>query len=165
MVDREGDRERIERLFDPDTVAIAGASADPNKRGHTAMRRLIESDFDGAVYPVNPSAEGEILGRPVFATVSAIPTVIDLVYVVTPASAVASVLEDAGVADAAGAVIFSAGFGEAGNDDAEQELVRIAREHDLRFIGPNVMGLVNVPADLYLGIDATYTPGGVSVIS
>lgn len=165
MADREGPRDRIDRLLDPDSIAIAGASADPNKRGYTALKRLIESDYAGSVYPVNPGHEGEILGEPVFASVTDVPSTVDLVYVVTPAPAVATVLNEAGAAGAAGAVIFSAGFGEVGNHDAECELVRIAEEHGLRFLGPNVMGLVNAPADCYLGIDATYTPGEFGVIS
>ncbi|MCW8173633.1 hypothetical protein D8S78_23550 [Natrialba swarupiae] len=67
--------------------------------------------------PGQPSYEGEILGTEVHPSVSSIPDRVDLVYVVTPAGAVPTVLEDAGEADVAGAVIFSAGFSEVGNED------------------------------------------------
>ncbi|PSQ17742.1 hypothetical protein BRD00_06570 [Halobacteriales archaeon QS_8_69_26] len=158
-------RDRVDRILDPDSVAIAGASADETKRGYIAMERLVESAYAGEVNPVNPSYEGEILGRTVYPAVSEVPETVDLVYVVTPPDAVADVLADAGRADAAGAVIFSAGFGEAGNEEAERELVRVAEETGIRFIGPNVMGMVNAPADMYLGIDATYAPGEFAVVS
>ncbi|TYT62561.1 acetate--CoA ligase family protein [Natrialba swarupiae] len=165
MDERDYSAERIERLLDPQSIAIAGASADENKRGYIATKRLVESEYDGEVYPVNPSYEGEILGTEVHPSVSSIPDRVDLVYVVTPAGAVPTVLEDAGEADVAGAVIFSAGFSEVGNEETEEELIRIANEHDIRFLGPNVMGMVNVPSDICLGIDASYGEGGLSVIS
>lgn len=165
MADTQVSVEQLTHILDPDAIAIAGASTDTSKRGYIATRRLVNSEYDGEVYPVNPSAEGEILGRTVYASVSEIPETVDLVYVVTPAGAVPSVLEDAGTAGAAGAVIFSAGFSEAGNDEAEAELVRIADEYGIRYFGPNVMGLVNVPADVYLGIDADYAEGGISMVS
>ncbi|WP_254533055.1 acetate--CoA ligase family protein [Natrinema gelatinilyticum] len=165
MASRDQSSDRIGRILDPQSIAIAGASADESKRGYIATKRLEESDYDGDVYPVNPSYEGEILGKEVYPSVSAIPDRVDLVYVVTPAGAVPEILEDAGGADAAGAVIFSAGFSEVGNEETEDELVRIAEEHGIRFFGPNVMGMVNVPEDVYLGIDASYSPGGLSMVS
>jgi acetyltransferase len=165
MPDSQPSVEQLNLILNPAAIAIAGASADESKRGYIATKRLVESDYDGAVYPVNPSYEGEILGREVYPSVSAIPDRVDLVYIVTPAPVVADVLEDAGEAGAAGAVIFSAGFSETGNEEAEAELVRIAEETGIRFFGPNVMGLVNVPEDIYLGIDARYSPGGLAMIS
>jgi len=165
MTGRDQSPDRIERILDPQSIAIAGASADESKRGYIATKRLLDSEYDGAVYPVNPSYDGTVLGQEVYPSVSAIPDRVDLVYVVTPAGAVPEILEDAGGADAAGAVIFSAGFSEVGNEDIEAELVRTAAEHGIRFLGPNVMGMVNVPEDVYLGIDAEYSPGGLSMIS
>ena len=101
--------EQLDLILNPSTIAIAGASTDESKRGYIALNRLLESSYEGSVYPVNPSYEGEILGRPVFPSVSAIPERVDLVYIVTPAPVVARVLEDAGAGGAAGAGIVSAG--------------------------------------------------------
>lgn len=165
MVEPDSSSAKINRILDPDSVAIAGASADETKRGYIATKRLLDSEYTGDVYPVNPSADNDLLGRPVYESVSDVPDTVDLVYVVTPASVVPDVLRDAGEAGAAGAVIFSAGFSEAGNEDAEAELVDIAAEYGIRFFGPNVMGMINVPADLYLGIDADYEEGGISMVS
>jgi len=165
MTGSDGSPDRIERILDPQSIAIAGASADESKRGYIATKRLLDSEYDGAVYPVNPTYDGTVLGQEVYPSVSAVPDRVDLVYVVTPGGAVPEILEDAGGADAAGAVIFSAGFSEVGNEDMEAELVRTAEEHGIRFLGPNVMGMVNVPEDIYLGMDTEYSPGSLSMIS
>jgi len=165
MADVNPSVEQLKHVLDPESIAIAGASADTSKRGYIATKRLVDSAYAGEVHPVNPSHEGEILGRIVYSSVSDIPGRVDLVYIVTPAGVASSVLEDAGRAGAAGAVIFSAGFSEAGNEDAEAELVRIADKYGIRYFGPNVMGMVNVPEDIYLGIDANYSPGGFAMIS
>jgi len=165
MVDSDPSLEQLGDILDPDSIAVAGASADEAKRGYIAMKRLKNSEYEGSVYPVNPSYDGEILGKEVYPSVSAIPERIDLVCIVTPPGAVATVLEDAGEAGAAGAVIFSAGFSEEGNVEAEQELVRIAEEYGIRYLGPNVIGMVNAIEDVYLGIDASYAPGEIATIS
>jgi acetyltransferase len=165
MVDSDPSLEQLEDVLDPDSIAVAGASADEAKRGYIAMKRLTSAEFEGDVYPVNPSYDGEIFGETVYSTVSEIPGRVDLVYIVTPAGVVSAGLEDAGEAGAAGAVIFSAGFSEEGNVEAEAELVRIADEHDIRFVGPNVIGMANVLDDVYLGIDAHYSPGSLAMIS
>jgi acyl-CoA synthetase (NDP forming) len=157
--------EQLSQILDPDSVAVAGASADEAKRGYIALEQLVDSEYGGSVYPVNPSYDGEILGETVYPSVSAVPEPVDLVYVVTPAGAVSTVLEDAGEAGAAGAVVFSAGFSEAGNVDAERDLLRIADEHGIRFLGPNVIGMVNAIEDVYLGIDADYPVGDIATIS
>jgi acetyltransferase len=165
MADTDASVEQLHRILDPDAIAIVGASADTSKRGYIATARLVNSEYDGAVYPVNPTYDGEILDRPVYSSVSDVPATVDLVYVVTPAEVVADVLEDAGRAGAAGAVIFSAGFSETGNEEAEAELVRVAREYGIRYFGPNVMGMINTAADISLGIDAEYSSGGIAMIS
>jgi acetyltransferase len=79
MAGRGDGRERIERLLDPDSIAIAGASADPNKRGYTALERLKNSQYAGSIHPVNHSYEGASLGEPVFDSVADIPATVDLV--------------------------------------------------------------------------------------
>ena len=88
--------EQLSQILDPDSIAVAGASADEAKRGYIAMEQLVDSEYGGSVYPVNPSYDGEILGEAVYPSVSEIPETVDLVYVVTPAGAVSTVLEDAG---------------------------------------------------------------------
>jgi acetyltransferase len=150
----------IERIMNPDAVAIVGASTDETKRGHQAIATLQRGGYDGDIYPVNPNAD-EIRGLKVYPTVSAIPARVDLALVVTPAHIVPSVLEDCADTDLAGAVVVAVGFGEAGEEGEELEarIVSLAREHGIRLIGPNTSGMINVHRGLNL-VGADTVPEG-----
>ncbi|WP_135306150.1 acetate--CoA ligase family protein [Haloarcula amylovorans] len=155
-----GEPTDIERIMEPDAVAVVGASTDETKRGHQAIVTLQEGGYDGNIYPVNPNAE-EIRGLEVYPTVSAIPGRVDLALIVTPAHIVPSVLEDCAETDLAGAVVIAVGFGEAGEDgeELEEEIVSFAREHGIRLIGPNTSGMINVHRGLNL-VGADTVPEG-----
>ncbi|ELZ17406.1 acetate--CoA ligase family protein [Natrinema limicola] len=157
MADRSTD---IDRIMDPDSVAIVGASTDETKRGYQAIETLQEGGYEGDIYPVNPSAD-EIRGLEVYSTVSAIPGRVDLALIVTPAPIVPQILEDCADTDLAGAVVIAVGFGEAGEDgqELEDEIVSLAREHGIRLIGPNTSGLINVHRSLNL-VGADTVPEG-----
>ncbi len=150
----------IERIMDPEAVAVVGASTDETKRGYQAIETLQEGGYEGDIYPVNPGAE-EIRGLEVHPTVSAIPGRVDLALIVTPAHVVPDVLEDCGGTDLAGAVVIAVGFGEAGTDGEalEREIVSLAERHDIRLIGPNTSGMINVHAGLNL-VGADGVPEG-----
>lgn len=142
------------RILSPDAVAIVGASTDPSKRGYQAIEMLQANDYPGSIYPVNPSADGTILGLPVYPAVTDIPERVDLAFVATPASVVPAVLEDCGAANVPGAVVIAAGFSEIGNDALEADIVSIAEDHNIRLIGPNINGIINVHDHLNLvGMD------------
>ena len=157
MPDQSSD---IERIMDPDAVAIVGASTDETKRGYQAIETLQDGGYEGEIYPVNPSAE-EIRGLDVYSTVSAIPGQVDLALIVTPAKIVPQILEDCGETDLAGAVVIAVGFGEAGDDGQalEDEVVSLARERDIRLIGPNTSGMINIHQGLNL-VGADTVPKG-----
>ncbi|TMT81707.1 hypothetical protein E2L06_17450 [Haloterrigena sp. H1] len=150
----------IDRIMDPDSVAIVGASTDETKRGYQAIETLQEGGYEGNIYPVNPSAD-EIRGLEVYPTVSAIPGRVDLALIVTPAPIVPQILEDCADTDLAGAVVIAVGFGEAGEDgqELEDEIVSLAREHGVRLIGPNTSGMINVHQGLNL-VGADTVPEG-----
>lgn len=160
-----GDPPDIERIMDPDAVAVVGASTDETKRGHQAIVTLQEGGYEGDIYPVNPNAE-EIRGLEVYPTVSAIPGRVDLALIVTPAHIVPSVLEDCAGTDLAGAVVIAVGFGEAGEDgeELENEIVSLAREHGIRLIGPNTSGMINVHRGLNLVGADTVPAGGLALL-
>ena len=150
----------IDRIMNPEAVAVVGASRDETKRGYQAIETLQEGGYDGKIYPVNPSAD-EIRGLTVYPTVSAIPGRIDLALIVTPAQVVPQILEDCAETDLAGAVVIAVGFGEAGEDGEalEAEIVSLAHENDIRLIGPNTSGLINVHQGLNL-VGADIVPDG-----
>lgn len=144
----------MRELFEPRSIAIVGAAREPNKVGHVILKNLIDSGFEGPLYPVNPKAE-RILEKPCFPTLSDIGQPIDLAVIVTPARFVADVLDEAGRIGIKAAIIISAGFREVGREGIEMErrLAAIAKQHDIRVIGPNCLGVINT----HHRMNATFT--------
>jgi acetyl coenzyme A synthetase (ADP forming)-like protein len=134
----------IARLLAPRSIAVVGASRRPGTIGHELFRNLIDYDFEGPVYPVNPEA-ASVAGVRAYVNVSAIPDPVDLAIVVVPAPAVRAVVEECAQRRV--------------DDDgktAERALVEIARRHGLRVVGPNCLGVVNTaPA---VRMNATFSP-------
>ncbi len=141
----------LDRIFNAESVAIVGASRDETKRGHQAIKVLLEEKFPGQIHPVNPR-EKQILGLTCHASVDAIPGRVDLALITTPAETLPAILEDCGAKGVAGAVIVAGGFGEMGTEGRQREiqLTTLARRHGLRLIGPNTSGLINLHTRLNL---------------
>lgn len=146
----------LEKLFQPTSVAVVGASENPGKLGHQVLANLIASGFGGAIYPVNPKAH-EILGHKAYASVSDIPGPVDLVVVVIPNKFVAEVLDESGKKGVKAAIIITAGFREAGADGVamEQELLRVAERYGMRLVGPNCLGVI----DTHTPMNASFAAG------
>jgi len=149
--------ESLRSLLRPESVAVIGASRTPGTIGYELLDNLINHGFRGTVYPVNPSA-GSIHSVRAWASVSDLPETPDLAVVVVPKEHVLDVLRECGEAGVPGAVIISAGFREVGGEGArrERELVRIAREHGIRLVGPNCMGVINTSSGV--SMNATFAP-------
>jgi acetyltransferase len=155
----------LDPVFRPRSVAVVGASADPRKRGHQALRALDESGFEGRVYAVNPRG-GTVLGRPVHRDVDDLPEAPELVLVCTPAPTALSVVEAFGRRGSRAAVVLAVGFRESGEEGAgrERALVEAARRWGVRLVGPNTSGILNAPLGLNL-IGARGVPsGGISLV-
>ncbi|MDH3299849.1 MAG: GNAT family N-acetyltransferase [Acidimicrobiia bacterium] len=138
-------------LFYPSSVAVIGASRNPTSIGGRLFANLVDSGFTGSVHPVNPGAD-EIHGVATVASVAEIDGHVDLAVITVPAEHVRQAVEDCGRAGVRGVVIISAGFGEVGNTDAEQELVTLARRYGMRLVGPNCMGLLNADPTVSLNV-------------
>jgi len=151
----------LEDLFLPDKVAVVGASRTEGKTGHEIFDNLLH-DFEGEVVPVNPNAE-EIHGERCF---DEIPSGTDLAVVVVPGKIVSEVLEDAGDKGVDAAVVVSAGFSEADNEELEEEVKRIADRNNISMLGPNVLGLINTENSMNASF-ASKTPeeGSISFMS
>ncbi|MGH3097750.1 MAG: GNAT family N-acetyltransferase [Streptosporangiales bacterium] len=134
----------LERILTPRTVAVVGASSDPGKVGHVVLRNLLTYRPAAAVYPVHPTARS-VLGVPAYASVEELPVDVDLAVLAVPADAVVEVARQCGRKQVRGLVVVSSGFGERdeAGGNAERELVRVARRHGMRVVGPNALGLVN----------------------
>ncbi len=135
---------RLDSIFHPKSVAVIGASRQPGSVGHSLLANIIDSRFQGIVYPVNPKAGG-ILGFKTYPSVLDIPDPVDLAVVIVPAPYVAQVLDDCGKKGIKAAVTISAGFKETGKKGAvrEKEVQEVIRKHSIAHIGPNCLGVIN----------------------
>jgi acetyltransferase len=138
-------------VLNPRSIAIIGASPDPTKRGHQAVRSLLESGYSGRIIPVHP-AGGELLGLPVARSPSDLDAPPDLVLVCTPAPTVPAILREWGQSGARGAVVLASGFRETGQagQSLEDEIRDVIADTGIRVIGPNTSGILNVPLGLNL---------------
>ena len=107
----------IRVFFEPESVAVVGASRTPGKLGNTVLQNLINLKFPGAVFPVNPNA-GEIAGLKAYPSVAAIPHKVDLVVIAVPAHLVLDAARDSAAKGVKGLVIISSGFNEIGPEGA-----------------------------------------------
>ena len=139
------DRQKgIDILFDPKSIAVIGASASKGKLGNDVLRNLIESGFEGRIYPINPRG-GEILGLRVNRSVSEVAGDIDVAVIVIPAKDVLPAIEDCGRKGVKALVVITAGFKEMGHEghEAEKKLVEIAEKYGMIIQGPNCLGIIN----------------------
>ncbi|HET8616746.1 MAG TPA: bifunctional GNAT family N-acetyltransferase/acetate--CoA ligase family protein [Actinomycetales bacterium] len=134
----------MQTLLTPRSVVVVGASRDPDSIGHRLLENVVAGRFTGQLYVVNPEA-AEVLGVPSYSRVDEVPPPIDLAVVAVPADAVNEVVRDCARAGVRGLVVVSSGFAETGDAGrARQEtLVRLARAHGMRVVGPNSFGMVN----------------------
>ncbi|MBF8267411.1 MAG: hypothetical protein HW388_919 [Dehalococcoidia bacterium] len=132
----------LDSLFHPKSIAVAGASASPEKQGHNYFKNLLDS-FHGKVYPINFRAE-EVLGVPTYKSVRDIPENVDYVISAIPNLEILD-LVDACIAKKARVLhLYTARFSETGFEretKLEQEVLRRARASGMRILGPNCMGL------------------------
>ncbi|WP_433194257.1 acetate--CoA ligase family protein [Nocardia sp. CA-107356] len=160
------ERTGLQRLLDPRSIAIIGASTDPAKRGYQAIRALQESGYAHPVYPVNPKA-GQIRGLDVVASIDRLPPGVDVALIAVPGAAVPGVLRECGAVGIAGAVVLANGFREIGAAGAwlAAELAAAIADSGVRVIGPNTSGIANVATGANLvGLQAI-PPGPVSVVT
>jgi len=143
----------LEPFFKPKTIAVIGASRDQSKIGHVVFRNMVEGDFKGKVFPVNPSAK-KILGMKCYESVTRIKEKIDLAVVSIPAEFVPKALEECGKKGIKYVVVISGGFKEIGNTELEKKLSGIAKKYKIRIIGPNCLGVF----DPYSGVDTVFLP-------
>jgi acetyl coenzyme A synthetase (ADP forming)-like protein len=145
------------RLLAPGSIAVIGASRRAGTIGNGLFRNLLDGDFQGPVYPVNPTA-GSVAGVRAYPKVTDVPDHVDLAIVCVPAEHVRTVAEDCVRKGVGGLVVISAGFAEidAAHGATEHQLVELARGNGMRMIGPNCMGVVNTNPDVRM--NGTFAP-------
>ncbi len=156
----------IQRMLDPKTVALIGATEKEGTVGRAAMENLLLSK-ERKVFPVNPKRR-TVLGVDCFPTVTAIPKEIDLVMIATPARTVPGIVEECGKAGAKGVIIVSAGFKEVGKEGKklEHRIREIKKQYRMRIIGPNCLGVIRPNNSLNASfLKASPEPGNIAFIS
>jgi len=157
----------LERLFNPKSIALVGASTGFGKWGQLISSNIIAGGYQGKIFLVNPGKK-EMFGLPVFEHIGDIQDPVDLTFIITPAKTVPSVLMQCADQGVKGAVIITSGFSETGQNGKalEQEVVRIGLEKGIHIIGPNTMGIIAPYADLFAtGSHARPRPGSVAFVS
>ncbi|MEW6080134.1 MAG: CoA-binding protein [Thermodesulfobacteriota bacterium] len=134
----------MECFFNPDGVAVIGASDSAGKGGYNIVHN-IKNTYRGRVYPVN-SRYTAVQGLPCYPSARDLPEKIDLAIVFVPAPAIPTVIEDCAAAGVRGVIIQSAGFAEVGPEGQalQEKVLATAGAHGIRLWGPNCIGLVDV---------------------
>ena len=148
----------LRTLFSPKSVAVIGASDRPNAVGEVVFRNMLESGYQGSLYAVNP-AHQEVQGRRAYASIEDIKTSVELAVICTEAETVPDIIEACGKHGVRAAVVLSAGFTEASARGAtlERTMLANAKNHGVRIIGPNCLGIIRTG----IGLNATFFKGGI----
>lgn len=130
-------------MFQPQSVAVIGATPREGSVARTVLENLSKGSFAGRVFPVNPR-HSEVLGIPSFKSIEAVPEKVDLAVIVTPAPSVPGIVGECVRAGARAAVIISAGFKERGTEGAklEEQIREQLRGSKIRIVGPNCLGIM-----------------------
>ena len=138
--------ERLGEFFAPRSIAVVGAS-DTSGWARFVAASAAATGFRGPLIPVHP-AHRTVFGRPAIPSLRDLDEPVDLAFIMAPADAVESVLDDAGAAGVRGAIVLASGYREAGDDGRlrEERLAARAAEHGIVLLGPNCLGFVNAHA-------------------
>jgi acyl-CoA synthetase (NDP forming) len=128
--------------LDPRSIAIIGASANPDKIGGRPIAHMRRSGYRGTIFPINPS-RAEVQGIAAFSSLAELPHAPDLAIIAVPAGQVEAAVSECADRGVGGAVIMSSGFGETGTSSGQDRLAAIARASGMRLIGPNSQGIAN----------------------
>ena len=157
----------LNKVFQPTSVAIIGASDRDDSVGGQVLRNMRESGYQGAIYPVNPKHKN-IQGLPAYACISDIDHPIDLVVFAIPAGRIPAVMRECGEREVGAALVLSAGFAEVGarGKALQDEIVDIARTYNIPLVGPNCLGVIRPSS----GLNATFAkssvkPGQVALVA
>ena len=155
----------ISFFFNPESIAVLGASMTEGKVGNTVLNNIINSGYKGKIFPINPKAP-EICHLPCYKSVLDVPEDIDVAIFVIPGKFVNQAAEECGKKGVKGLIIISAGFKEIGGEgvERENELIKIGKKYNMRILGPNCLGFIGLN---YNGSFAAETPkkGEIAMIS
>jgi acyl-CoA synthetase (NDP forming) len=131
-------------FFESQSVAIVGASTNPKKDGHIILKNIIDSDYSGKIYPVNPNAD-EVCGLKAYPSLLDIPDEVDLVVIIIPARFTPPIMEDCAKKGVKAVIIEAMGFAEIGGEGKklQDKIADIAVNNGIRVMGPNCCSIGN----------------------
>lgn len=149
----------LDAIFRPRSIALVGASKNRQKLSNVIMRALLEGDFTGRVYPVNPKAD-VIYCMPVHPSIKKIPDDVDLAIIVVPREIVPKVMEECAEKGVGAVIVITAGFRETGEEGAalERRILQTARSNNIRMVGPNCMGVINTEPTIRMNATFSVEP-------
>jgi len=160
----------LDALFRPQSVAIIGASSDPNRIGGRPVA-FSKRGYKGRIVPINPKG-GELQGLPAYTSISEAPGAIDQAIIAVPAKAALQAADECIAKGVKCAVMFSSGLAETGDEGRalQLELTRRCRAGGMKLLGPNSLGMFDVHSGLYSTFSSYFNPlwprtGPVSIIS
>lgn len=157
---------QLDYIFKPKSIAVIGASNTPGKWGYRMVSNPLNTGFRGPVYPVNPN-EKNVCGLNSYANVQDIPNQVDMAVIVVPAKAVPRAMADCAAKGIKGVVMITAGFAEIGKEGKalQDEVVRVAQQGGIRFVGPNGMGIWTSAVNLSLPFETAPRRGRIAFVS
>ena len=137
----------LDFFFNPDSISVLGASSKPGKIGYAVLKSIIDAGYEHEIYPINISAE-EILGLKTYKSILDVPGKVDLAVYTLPAKHAPQTVDECGKKGVRGIIIISGGFRELDGDGTklERQTLENAKKHNIRIIGPNCVGILNVKA-------------------
>jgi acetyl coenzyme A synthetase (ADP forming)-like protein len=157
----------LEELFQPETIAVIGASRSAGKVGHDIVANLVDGGFAGTLVPVNPAA-GKVLGLDCHESLASFGKGVDLSIIAVPAAGVFDAVQSSIKAGARSVVVVSAGFKETGPRGAAEErrITDLCKAHNVRLLGPNCLGLINTGHSMNASFAGKMPPAGpISILS
>ena len=150
----------LKPLFSPKSVAVFGASDRIDSVGQIVFQNMLQSGYQGALYPINPG-HPEVQGCKAYSSISQVIEPVELAVIATPPQSVPDIIEECGKHKVKAAVIITAGFGEAGDTGKalERAVLDNARRYGIRLIGPNCLGVMRPD----IGLNATFNKGNANI--
>jgi acyl-CoA synthetase (NDP forming) len=161
----------LDALFHPRAVAVIGASDDGTKFGYIVLNNIRDTGFPGGVYGISRRLK-DVNGIPCFPDLASLPEPVDVAFLAVPAEAAVQAVRDCARAGLKAAIVGSAGYAEsldAGGEERQRELQRVAEAEGIRIVGPNCNGIYNAHHPVSIGFNTSHAkrqkPGGVSIFS
>lgn len=151
----------MKNFFNPHSVAIFGSMKE-GKTGYEIVKNMVEGEFKGNIYPISQST-GQIFRLNIYPDFKNLD--IDLAVIAIPSQSIPSLLEDLGNQGVNSVIIISAGFSEVSNFKQEEKIKQIAKQYQMRIIGPNCAGIMNTESNLFASIEVRALPGNTAFIT